>query len=365
MLRLAGLGGGHARGPAVRRLRGAARGGRRGVGEARRRGPARGVPRASPDRGPGRVAWSRGEQAGVGSADDGDAPRPRGGNREYESRFGHVFLINATGKSADEMLDALTRRLDNDAEAELGEAAEQQRQITRIRLEKLVRPVAAERGGGDDAGRHGHHDARPRHVRRSSGGRRAGRAWRCAAATPGSRSGGATDDDGRLRDLLPDGQARARRSTGCGSTRPRTSRRAACRVLSRGGDRVRGDRCRRAPSRAAPAEPVRLLDVPGELMGFELGANRYGKADIHLATVTRRDDRHDFFERLLDVASRATSTTCTSRATTRPCCRRTRCARRPTRSRSTDPTRSSSGSRSGTPSTCSTRRRPRPGPRCG
>ena len=36
-------------------------------------------------------------------------------------------------------------------------------------------------------------------------------------------------------------------------------------------------------------------------MGFELGANRYGKADIHLATVTRRDDCHDFFERLLDV----------------------------------------------------------------
>jgi urate oxidase len=36
-------------------------------------------------------------------------------------------------------------------------------------------------------------------------------------------------------------------------------------------------------------------------MGSELGANRYGKADIHLATVTRRDDRHDFAERLLDV----------------------------------------------------------------
>jgi urate oxidase len=36
-------------------------------------------------------------------------------------------------------------------------------------------------------------------------------------------------------------------------------------------------------------------------MGFELGANRYGKADIHMATVTRRDDRHDFSERLLDV----------------------------------------------------------------
>jgi urate oxidase len=36
-------------------------------------------------------------------------------------------------------------------------------------------------------------------------------------------------------------------------------------------------------------------------MGFELGANRYGKADIHLATVMRREDRHDFFERLIDV----------------------------------------------------------------
>jgi OHCU decarboxylase len=69
-------------------------------------------------------------------------------NRAYESRFGHVFLINATGRSAEEMLDELTRRLGNDAETELAEAAEQQRQITRIRLEKLVRPVAPGGGGG-------------------------------------------------------------------------------------------------------------------------------------------------------------------------------------------------------------------------
>jgi len=63
------------------------------------------------------------------------------GNREYEDRFGDVFLINATGRSAEEMLEALRERLGNDPEAELAEAAEQQRQITRVRLEKLVRPV--------------------------------------------------------------------------------------------------------------------------------------------------------------------------------------------------------------------------------
>jgi 2-oxo-4-hydroxy-4-carboxy--5-ureidoimidazoline (OHCU) decarboxylase len=60
-----------------------------------------------------------------------------------------VFLIDATGKSAEEMLEALRERLRNDPEAELAEAAEQQRQITRIRLEKLVRPVGLPaRGGG-------------------------------------------------------------------------------------------------------------------------------------------------------------------------------------------------------------------------
>ena len=53
-----------------------------------------------------------------------------------------MFLINASGKSAEEMLDALRERLGDDPDAELAEAAEQQRQITRIRFEKLVRPVA-------------------------------------------------------------------------------------------------------------------------------------------------------------------------------------------------------------------------------
>jgi allantoicase len=87
-------------------------------------------------------AWARTEQSGIASASPETLTALETGNREYEERFGHVFLINATGKSADEMLEALWRRLSNDPGSELREAAEQQRQITRIRLEKLVRPVA-------------------------------------------------------------------------------------------------------------------------------------------------------------------------------------------------------------------------------
>jgi allantoicase len=87
-------------------------------------------------------AWARGEQAGAAGASEEIVRALEAGNREYEERFGHVFVINATGKSAEEMLEALRERLGNDPDAELTEAAEQQRQITRIRLEKLVRPVA-------------------------------------------------------------------------------------------------------------------------------------------------------------------------------------------------------------------------------
>jgi OHCU decarboxylase len=87
--------------------------------------------------------WSRQEQGGTASADDETMRELERGNRDYEARFGHVFLINASGKTASGMLEELRRRLANDAEAELAEAAEQQRQIARIRLEKLMRPPAA------------------------------------------------------------------------------------------------------------------------------------------------------------------------------------------------------------------------------
>src|SRR5205809_926207 len=60
------------------------------------------------------------------------------GNVTYEERFGHVFLISATGKRADEMLSALRGRLSNDPATELRVAAEEQAKITRLRLDKLV-----------------------------------------------------------------------------------------------------------------------------------------------------------------------------------------------------------------------------------
>jgi 2-oxo-4-hydroxy-4-carboxy-5-ureidoimidazoline decarboxylase len=59
-------------------------------------------------------------------------------NREYEARFGYIFIVCATGKSAAEMLAILERRLRNDPDAELAIAAEEQRRITRLRLAKLL-----------------------------------------------------------------------------------------------------------------------------------------------------------------------------------------------------------------------------------
>jgi len=62
------------------------------------------------------------------------------GNREYEQRFGFIYIVCATGKSPEEMLTILKGRLQNDAETELRNAAEEQRRITRLRLEKLLNP---------------------------------------------------------------------------------------------------------------------------------------------------------------------------------------------------------------------------------
>ncbi len=59
-------------------------------------------------------------------------------NREYEKRFGHVFLIAARGRSADEILHELRRRMSNDPYAELEVAAAEQRKITRMRLIELL-----------------------------------------------------------------------------------------------------------------------------------------------------------------------------------------------------------------------------------
>ena len=59
-------------------------------------------------------------------------------NREYEARFGYIYIVCATGRSAEEMLDIVNERLNNDADTELKVAAEEQRKITQIRLKNLV-----------------------------------------------------------------------------------------------------------------------------------------------------------------------------------------------------------------------------------
>ena len=82
-------------------------------------------------------SWSRREQSGVADA----APEVRReieqGNRDYEARFGHVYLVCATGRGAPDLLADLRRRLGGDPEEELRIAAREQAKITALRLEKL------------------------------------------------------------------------------------------------------------------------------------------------------------------------------------------------------------------------------------
>ena len=81
---------------------------------------------------------SRREQASMGGADDEVRTAIVEGNREYEERFGHVFLIRAAGRSPEEMLAELRRRLSADPEAERAEVTEQLAQITELRVGALV-----------------------------------------------------------------------------------------------------------------------------------------------------------------------------------------------------------------------------------
>lgn len=83
--------------------------------------------------------WSEEEQAGTKAARQDVLATLAEVNRVYEARFGHIFIVCATGKSSEEMLALLQDRLQNDPDTELRVAAEEQRRITRLRLEKLLR----------------------------------------------------------------------------------------------------------------------------------------------------------------------------------------------------------------------------------
>ncbi len=97
-------------------------------------------PRIGERRGERATAWSRDEQAASATATGDVVQALADGNRDYEHRFGHTFLICATGLSADEILQSLRSRLDNDPEDEFHIASDEQAKITDLRLEKLMRP---------------------------------------------------------------------------------------------------------------------------------------------------------------------------------------------------------------------------------
>jgi 2-oxo-4-hydroxy-4-carboxy-5-ureidoimidazoline decarboxylase len=82
--------------------------------------------------------WSSQEQSAAALAHSNTYEELRLANTAYEARFGRIYIVCATGKSAEEMLAILKRRLENGDAAELREAAEQQRQITQLRLRKWL-----------------------------------------------------------------------------------------------------------------------------------------------------------------------------------------------------------------------------------
>jgi 2-oxo-4-hydroxy-4-carboxy-5-ureidoimidazoline decarboxylase len=83
-------------------------------------------------------SWSEQEQQKAAAADEAVKTALKWGNREYEWKFGRIFIVCATGKSAGEILEILRRRLHNDEATELQQAAEEQRKIMHIRLKKWI-----------------------------------------------------------------------------------------------------------------------------------------------------------------------------------------------------------------------------------
>ena len=78
------------------------------------------------------------EQSAVNAASDKTLSALAKGNQDYKDKFGFIFIVCASGKTADEMLELLLERLPNSRERELINAGEEQRKITQIRLEKLL-----------------------------------------------------------------------------------------------------------------------------------------------------------------------------------------------------------------------------------
>lgn len=144
-------------------------------------------------------AWAEGEQSGAARAGDEVLVALAAANTEYEARFGHIYIVCATGKSAAEMLTLARSRLSNDAETELRIAAEEQRKITHIRLNKLLEAPAMSSGKITT------------HILDTARGRPAGAVPIVLEKREGTSyrelGRGVTDDDGRLKTLMAEGAA--------------------------------------------------------------------------------------------------------------------------------------------------------------
>lgn len=92
----------------------------------------------------GHGAWSRQEQSGVAGAGADVRAQLAEANAAYEQQFGHVYLVCATGKSADELLALCRARLDNDPATERGVVSTELAKINRLRLGKLLHPEQAQ-----------------------------------------------------------------------------------------------------------------------------------------------------------------------------------------------------------------------------
>ncbi|MGH9791696.1 MAG: 2-oxo-4-hydroxy-4-carboxy-5-ureidoimidazoline decarboxylase [Candidatus Acidiferrales bacterium] len=83
-------------------------------------------------------AWSGQEQSAAGAGSERAQAALAEANTDYQQRFGYIFIVSATGKTAEETLANLRQRLQNDADTELRVAADEQRKITELRLMKFL-----------------------------------------------------------------------------------------------------------------------------------------------------------------------------------------------------------------------------------
>jgi OHCU decarboxylase len=100
--------------------------------------PRIGASRSARAQGHRATDWSAGEQSRAASADGEVRQQLAEMNAAYEARFGHIYIVCAAGRSAEDLLGVARARLHNDPATELRVAAEEQRKITELRLRKLV-----------------------------------------------------------------------------------------------------------------------------------------------------------------------------------------------------------------------------------